>query len=487
MNLRTAVRHAVELVSVATLCILLSTTPAFAGVDEYSDYEPQTTCASTTKPGTDYLLRWLVRQYAHTGYSSTLRACDSGGTSEHKDGRALDWAVDAADPVQRAQAYAFLDRIFAADKAGNAHALARRMGIMYVIWDDHIWSSYNLFAKRDYLHSACTTRKTCSKTLRHRDHVHISLSRSGAAAQTSFYRARGVEPIPVLIPGTARLDPDRTAIVKLEVPATGETVDAGFKLTRGTTYRVVADGLYRFGAGSDIGDAACRWSGDEGWTASTTGLLLNGRSPWASACEGEHLHVASYTPRRTSYLRLDVGDPTPSDNDGTLSFYILREDLSARSVATPPPASGGEPRMARTVGPSAKRLTRENVTVRAAARRGVLTDRAMRKGRKYRVVVTGVAKNGGTPFDAGCVRYAGRFRAQHTLDLTKPTADHLSLFVQGVRVGLRAGTSTGCNTRTHRYVGTYKAVVGGRARLAIWDPYRYDDNSGALTVALRLR
>lgn len=481
-------QHIVRLVAAALLCSLVTIAPAYAApVDDYSDYEPQTTCATTTKPGTAYLLRWLVRHYPHTGYSSTLRACTSGGTSEHKDGRALDWSVDVANSTQRAQAERFLDLIFATDTAGNRHALARRMGIMYVIWNDHIWSAYDSFKKKGYLSSGCTNVQKCSKTLRHRDHVHISLSRSGAAAQTTFYRTRNVASEPVLIPGTMQLDPHDTAIVKVTVPATGNTVNAGFKLTKGTTYRIIGDGLYRAGYGSRVADATCRWSVN-GWTASTTGLLVNGRNPWTSACDGEHTHVAEYTATTTDYLRLRVGDKDASNSQGALSFYILREDLPSRSVASHPPVSGPEPRPAKVAGPAARRLRDETLTVRAAAYRGALTDRSLRRNHRYRVVVSGLAKSGGDAFDANCVKYSGAFRSQHTLDLTKPSADHLSLFISGVRINLHvAGSKASCGARDHRYVGGYRAVVGGRARVRVWDPYTYTDNSGALSVTLKLR
>jgi hypothetical protein len=61
------------------------------------------------------------------------------------------------------------------------------MGVMYVIFNDHMWASYDHFARKDYLNGACPSLKKCSTTLRHRDHVHISLSRPGARAKTSWY------------------------------------------------------------------------------------------------------------------------------------------------------------------------------------------------------------------------------------------------------------------------------------------------------------
>lgn len=180
-------------VAVATVVLAITSDPAYAAeIEDYASYDPQTRCASRTQPGTAYLLDWLVRKHPGTGKASTLRSCSGGGTSEHKDGRALDWSVDADRAEQRAQAEAFLGSIFATDARGNTHARARRMGIMYVIWDDHMYASYRRFEQRDYLSSSCSSVRTCSKTLRHRDHVHISLSRAGAAASTSFYTRRGV-------------------------------------------------------------------------------------------------------------------------------------------------------------------------------------------------------------------------------------------------------------------------------------------------------
>ena len=468
---------------------VLSAVPATAAaVDDYADYDPQSNCAGAAKPGTVYLLRWLVRQYPNTGFTSTLRSCASGGTSEHKDGRALDWGVDAANTVQRAKAYAFLKRIFASDRNGNTDALARRMGIMYVIWDDHIYSSYSGFSKRNYSNNACGGKvKKCSKTTRHRDHVHISLSRSGAAAQSTFYRARGVASEPVLKPGTARLDYDSTAIAKVVVPSDGRSVRTGFKLVRGTTYAIVGDGVRRYGAGTQIEDAACRWSNrTKSWVRSTSTLLVNGTSPWAETCAGGHARRTTYRATATDYLRLRMADTTSRANSGSLTFYIVRPDVRTGEVASRLPASRRAPRPAKSAGPSARRLVNETVDVRARARHGVRANRSMRRGKPYRVIVTGVAHSGPTRFDGNCTKYARRLRAQHTLDLNRPTADHLSVYVQGVRVSLYVpGSKRPCNSRAHRYVGRYKAVVKGRPKVQIWDPYTFADNSGSLRVTLR--
>jgi hypothetical protein len=458
-------------------------TASAAVIEDYAKYDPQSTCASEVLPGTDFLLRLLVRQHPGTRYASALRACSSS-TSEHQDGRALDWGVDADNPREKALAEAWLEKIFATDKQGNRHAMARRMGIMYVIWDDHIYSAYNGFTKR--LYTTCDPRSKCSKTTRHRDHVHVSLSRAGAAAQTSFYRARNVPSVPVLRPGTIQLDPVSTAEVTFKVPATGGTVKTDFKLTRGVTYRIVADGLVRTGPRAQITDAVCRWSSGR-WTPSGS-LQVNGTSPFAATCSGNHTYEAKYTPTTTDFLKVRVNENTPRDAEGTLTFSILREDIAARSVATPRVAGSPEPRPVRKAGPAAPQIIDERVTVRAAAARGALTKRSLRRKHSYRVVVTGKAASGGTVFDGRCVRYAGALRPQHTLDLTNPTADHLSLYIQGAKVNLRVpGSARKCNPQANRYVGVFKPVRNGRARVKVWDPYTYADNSGSLNVVLRRR
>jgi hypothetical protein len=154
-------------------------------VESYAPYQPQRTCARKDKPGTVALGRWLV---ARGGvYGGTLRSCGSGGQSEHKDGRAFDWMLDAKDADDRAVADAFLVEAFADDELGDTDALARRMGIMYVIWNDRMYAAWDGFEPKKYLSSGCRTRRTCSVTLRHRDHMHISLSRAGAKGRTSWY------------------------------------------------------------------------------------------------------------------------------------------------------------------------------------------------------------------------------------------------------------------------------------------------------------
>ncbi|MBD8870719.1 hypothetical protein [Nocardioides donggukensis] len=177
---------------VALLCALLVTTVAPAQavpIEGYASYDPQENCRPKAKPGTKMLARWLVNKRGGAR-GPISRVCSSGGVSEHKEGRAFDWVLDATKPRQREKAKKLLNLLFRTNGAGEPHAKARRMGIMYIIWNDHMYRSYREFEKDDYLSSSCRRKRTCSKSLRHRDHMHISLSRKGGRGKTSWYLAR---------------------------------------------------------------------------------------------------------------------------------------------------------------------------------------------------------------------------------------------------------------------------------------------------------
>lgn len=168
--------------------VLAPATAVAAPLEDYSSYQPQTKCSPKAKAGTVALGSWLVRRYGG-GFGPISRAC-SEGTSEHQEGRAFDWMLDATSEADRQLAEAFLERAFREDKQGNGDAWARRMGIMYVIWNDEMYSAWDEFEPEPYLSSGCSSAAECSTTLRHRDHVHISLNRRGGRGLTSWYADR---------------------------------------------------------------------------------------------------------------------------------------------------------------------------------------------------------------------------------------------------------------------------------------------------------
>jgi hypothetical protein len=165
-----------------------SSAPYLMPVEPYAGYQPQKTCRRTPKAGVLLLADWLTARGG--GYGPISRSCAGRSTSEHKESRAFDWLLDATSDTDKALAAALMDELFAPDDTGEPHALARRMGVMYVIWNDRMYAAYDGFVAKRYLSSSCRNRRTCSPTLRHRDHMHISLTRQGAKGLTSWYLAQ---------------------------------------------------------------------------------------------------------------------------------------------------------------------------------------------------------------------------------------------------------------------------------------------------------
>lgn len=157
-----------------TLSSLLELGP----IDDYAPYEPQRLCHAVPKPGAVALAKLLLDAYPGTSSYGIARDCAHGPRSEHKEGRAFDWGADINNPEQAEAVEDLLKRLLATDADGNEHALARRLGVMYVIWDGHIWSSYR----------ADDGWRPYAGPSAHTDHVHVSLSWDGALGRTSLWR-----------------------------------------------------------------------------------------------------------------------------------------------------------------------------------------------------------------------------------------------------------------------------------------------------------
>jgi hypothetical protein len=159
--------------------------PAFGpSIDAYAASDDQNTCVPVPQPGVLDLKNLLIATYGSREWG-IVRDCAIGLTSEHKEGRALDFGFDYFDNVQRTEAVELLAWLLSPDRYGNPNALVRRLGIMYIIWDDRIWKAYQASAGwQDYGPCGGKTGKSC-----HRDHIHFSFSRAGAARQTSWWTA----------------------------------------------------------------------------------------------------------------------------------------------------------------------------------------------------------------------------------------------------------------------------------------------------------
>lgn len=194
------------LIARASACLLMlilvvSISPALAGggpfkkgfgpgIESYPSYDGQDTCSPTGKPGVLAFRRAVLAAYPGTGAGGIERACSIGGQSEHKEGRAWDWTVDASVPSQKAAADSLIEWLSSTDRFGNEAAMARRVGIMYLIFDREIWfpgSGWRTYCvQKDFGCHVPGDRKSLRHP--HTDHVHFSFTWDGAMGRTTYWK-----------------------------------------------------------------------------------------------------------------------------------------------------------------------------------------------------------------------------------------------------------------------------------------------------------
>ncbi|MCA9627709.1 MAG: putative metal-binding motif-containing protein, partial [Myxococcales bacterium] len=170
-------------------------TPSFGpSIDGFAAYVPQTSCDPSEKPGVAGFRDLLLGAYPGTRNLGIIRGCGVGGTSEHKEGRAFDWGVNYYNGNERDIAYTVIDWLLKSDQHGNACAMARRFGVMYMIWNRRIWGSYRA------PNGSCASSgwSNYSGSNPHTDHVHLSFSWAGARKDTTWWDGGG----PVCTPQT---------------------------------------------------------------------------------------------------------------------------------------------------------------------------------------------------------------------------------------------------------------------------------------------
>ncbi len=146
------------------------------GIEALQPYVGQLGCDPVAKPGVSAFRSMLLSTYTDTRTLGIVRDCGVGGASEHKEGRAFDWGVSAYNPAHVAEVKALLDWLLASENGVRA-ARARRLGIMYMIWNRKIWKAYQLDRGwQDYTGPSP-----------HTDHVHFSFGWNAARQRTSWW------------------------------------------------------------------------------------------------------------------------------------------------------------------------------------------------------------------------------------------------------------------------------------------------------------
>ena len=339
-----------------------------AAIEAYAAYSPQTTCSPTAKPGVVAFRDQLLRTYSWTRSLGIVRGCDVGGRSEHKEGRAFDWGVSAYSTRDVAAVNDLLGWLLRTDRFGNKHAMARRLGIQYVIWNRRIWGAYD----------AADGWRSYTGASPHTDHVHFSFSWRGANKLTSYWTGKvgattaptsggggtdGGVPMPDDDAVAEPLPPPRllagTPLASAEMFSVDARRPGGatskYALEAGRPYLVQVTGTYGYRPGARA-DAECSN------TASAPRTWVPARSVHRSAPDADHLDVYlngvdgrfegdsgercdparhtyrwTYVPARTGRANFRIWDTSFSDNSGALTVRIwkLATDDSDTSFALP--------------------------------------------------------------------------------------------------------------------------------------------------------
>ena len=428
------------------------------------------------------LSRRLLRAYPGTRSLGIVRACSVGGRSEHKEGRAFDWGgLRASSAADRAKVNNFTTWLFATDK-DQPPAMARRLGIQYVIWNKRIWGSYNASAGwRPY-----------TGANKHTDHVHISFTWAGARKNTSFWTgkvgnvAAAPKPAPTSVwiprPRPSRPHPRLSRRVltsprDLSLPAavSGRTMTGA--LVKGQpVYLIEASGTYTYARNAKA-DAQCsRTASNSTWrrdhsvhrldpVSDHLDLYVDGVDLLAKADQGRecdttnHVYRWMYTPRRSGRVTFKIWEPTTrSDNSGALTIRVIKSapaDVLSWSV-------------------------------RARSGVGTTSPGALEAGQTYTATITGTVGTGGdVRTDAECTATTGdqvwrRQRAVLNGDDFDVLVDRNDLRWEPAA---QQDPDEACDSVTHTYTTTLRPQETRPVNVRVGDPVP-SGNTGLLHVSI---
>jgi hypothetical protein len=462
-----------------------------ATIDPLAGYTPQQRCSPTAKRGTTAFANMLLRTYRSSTSLGIVRSCGIGGTSEHKEGRAFDWGVSIHSAADRRAVNSVMRWLLKTDKFGNRYAMARRLGIQYMIWNRRIWGSY----------SASSGWRRYTGASPHTDHVHFSLSWKGARKKTTFWNPRRAgapkpqprpkpapkpkprpkpapkpapkprsKPLPEptsprrLAAGTPLVDEQIALPVRRRVGVTTQGA-----LQAGRPYLVEVSGSYRYAKSRQArADAECSTAPRSDWDRHRSvrrrswedhlevyvdGNDLQGDSDNGSDCDTDtHTYRWIYQPTRDGRVPLRIWDPVRhNDNAGNLNVRIT--DLGVRN--------------------------RMSWRVPANAAAGVTSPGSLQAGVEYDVVVAGTWRaGGGVRADAECSATSGDSTWRRERD-----GDHdVLLDRDGVRFEPVVNDGGDCNIENHAYRYTFTPGETRPVNLRVDDFGGYGNNRGALRV-----
>lgn len=151
--------------------------------DVLASYQGQRSCDPAAKAGVEAYARMVLTTYGMGRSGGISRGCGLGSTSEHKEGRAFDYMLNSKLPAEKAAGDGLTQWLTGPDEQGVVGGNARRLGIMYVIWNRRFWSTYALD----------TGWRAYRGPNPHTDHIHTSFSWDGAQQRTSWWSGTAVE------------------------------------------------------------------------------------------------------------------------------------------------------------------------------------------------------------------------------------------------------------------------------------------------------
>ena len=150
--------------------------------DVLASYQGQRSCDPAAKPGVEAYARMVLTTYGLGRSGGIVRGCGLGSTSEHKEGRAFDYMLNSKVPAEKAAGDGLTQWLTGPDAQGVVGGNARRLGIMYVIWNRRFWSTYAM-------DSGWRAYRGPNP---HADHIHTSFSWDGALQRTSWWSGTAV-------------------------------------------------------------------------------------------------------------------------------------------------------------------------------------------------------------------------------------------------------------------------------------------------------
>ena len=296
-----------------------------AAIEGLAPYQAQFFCRSTVEPGVKAFEKLVLTAYPSTRSDGDMRACDDGGTSEHKDGRAWDWGADHRIAKDRADGKSLLKWLFATDANGDKDAMFRRLGLMYVIWDKRIWGDWD----QKWDPYPCSGATAC-----HVNHIHFSFGWAGAEKKTSFWTGKVS---PVVEPPLPRFT-SMTGHKTLRTYAKTGSVEAMWLFKGGDTYRVLASGVWHHGKSVNaVSDPRCTktstgWVPNQGGGVGVSGdQLQDWGQQWVPTRDsGNGCNTATHTyrlvlnPSASTTVIASLQDGSRGNDSGSVRFRFTR-------------------------------------------------------------------------------------------------------------------------------------------------------------------